>query len=184
MAEIFGTYWTKKFTDIWEDASSFVADTFTDNPLVNPQMSQSDYTQLYYLLYARYGNSSIANFDENQFKFKVSSIIFQYGGIWKKEVAIQRDLLTLDGDNLLKGTVAIYNHSYNPSTSPSTSTLNELTTIDDQNTTNYRKSKMDAYTQLLGLIDEDITKKFLDKFKNLFIKIVEPQEPLLYESAN
>ena len=36
-------------------------------------------TTLYYLLYARYGNSHIVNTDENQFTYKLFSTIFMYG---------------------------------------------------------------------------------------------------------
>ena len=51
-------------------------------------------------------------------------------------------------DDLVKGSKQIVNHSYNPSTAPSTSTLEELTTINEQNTNNYKKGKLDAYAFL------------------------------------
>lgn len=100
------------------------------------------------MLYARYGNNPIANRDTHQFKFKIFSIIYQYGPTWEKRLAIQEDLRGLSGDDLLKGTKAIYNSALNPSTAPSTGSLDELTYINSQNTTNYKKSKMDAYAQL------------------------------------
>jgi hypothetical protein len=52
-------------------ASPFASSISTSNP--------DNVSLVYYLLYARYGNNPIANRDENQFKFKIFSVIFQYG---------------------------------------------------------------------------------------------------------
>ena len=68
----------------------------------------------------------------------------------------------------------------NPGTTPSTSSLEELPGIDDQNTTQYKKNKLDAYANLMGLLEKDVTEEFLSKFKNLFLKFVEREIPLWY----
>ena len=130
---------------------------------------------LYYLLYAKYGNSFITNWDENQWRYKVFSIIFQYGPTWEKRLEIQGNLRELTDTQLLEGAKAIYNHAYNPSTDPSTASLTELTYINDQNTTNYKKSVMDAYTQLWNLLATDVTENFLDRFSVLFKKFISPK---------
>ena len=83
---------------------------------------------------------------------------------------------------MLNGTKTIYNHSYNPSTVPSTDTLDELETIDDQNTTKFKYNKIDAYTKLLAVLDTDVTTEFLLKFRPLFLQVLEPQFPLWYVS--
>lgn len=143
-------------------------------------MSNGNATTLFYLLYAKYGNNPIANRDVNQFKYKVFSIIFQYGPTWSKRVEIQEKLRALSEDDLIKGSKAIYNSAQNPSTKPSTSSLEELEYINAQNTTNYKKSKMDAYTQLWDLLATDVTSEFLNKFKNLFKMFVLNERPLVY----
>lgn len=61
---------------------------------------------------------------------------------------MQNELRTMSDDDLIKGSKQIVNHSYNPSTTPSTATLEELTTINEQNTNNYKRSKLDAYAFL------------------------------------
>lgn len=61
---------------------------------------------------------------------------------------MQNELRTMSDDDLIKGSKQIVNHSYNPSTAPSTATLEELTTINEQNTNNYKRSKLDAYAFL------------------------------------
>lgn len=100
------------------------------------------------MLYARYGNSSIANEDVNQFKYKVFSIIFQYGPTWEKRLDIQSKLRNLSDADILAGQKAVYNNALNPGTAPGTSSPEELTYINAQNTTSLKKSKMDAYMQL------------------------------------
>lgn len=174
---LFGNYLTKKFTDIWDSADKFIQE-YSTSKLVS--ISNDDATTLYYLLYARYGNSSIANADENQFKYKVFSTIFMYGPTWVKRLDIQEKLRGLTEDEILLGTKQILNHSLNPSTKPSTKDLEELPTIDSQNTAHYKKGKLDAYSDLMALLETDVTAYFLDRFKPLFLTIVEPQEPLWY----
>lgn len=180
MSRMFGTYWTKKFSDIFGSTAVFKENYdalglggITDNAMLN---------KLYYLLYAQYGNSHIANFDGMQFKIKVFTLIYQYGATWEKRIVYQEKIRALTDEELIQGAKNIYNHSYNPSTDPSTGTLEELTTVDDQNTTNFKKSKLEAYFQATQYLEDNFTKEFIDKFKSLFLKIVEPQEPLLYES--
>lgn len=70
-------YDTVLFTDIWENAESFRTD-IAGSPF-SSALSSANQMALFYLLYARYGNSPIANYDAEQFKMKVFSIIFQYG---------------------------------------------------------------------------------------------------------
>ena len=91
-------------------------------------------------------------------------------------------LRNLSEDDIIKGSKAIYNHAYNPGTEPTTATLEELEAINEQNTTNYKRSKLDAYGTLIDLLETDVTSAFLDKFKRLFITVVEPQKSLYYEN--
>ena len=170
---------TKKFTDIYEDYDTFKDDY--DASALADAISNDNLEILYYLLYARYGNNHITNLDENQFKYKLFSIIWQYGPTWEKRLEIQGNLRELTSDQLLEGAKAIYNHAYNPSTTPSTASLTELTYINDQNTTNYKKSKMDAYTQLWNLLATDVTEYFLDRFSVLFKKFISPKTYLYVE---
>lgn len=171
-------YNTKLFTDIYETAEDFVAD-YTEIGLGGIDTSAL-VTKLFYLLYAKYGNTPIANFDENQFKYKLFSVVFMYGPAWEKRLNIQSELKALSADDLIQGAKVIHNHAFNPSTDPTTSTLTELTYINDQNTSNYKKSKMDAYGQLWSLIATDVTTEFLNKFNICFKKFVKPANPLIY----
>jgi len=174
---------TKKFTDIYSSYGTFKTD-YEASALAGA-ISNENLQILYYLLYARYGNNHITNLDENQFKYKLFSIIWQYGPTWEKRLEIQenlRDLLKTENEaDLLTGAKAIYNHAFNPSTDPSTQSLEELTYINDQNTTNYKKSKMDAYTQLWNLLATDVTEGFIDRFSVLFKKFISPKTYLYVE---
>ena len=174
----YGNYRTEKFTDFYPKAQDFVNDYHRCG--IPSTITDDTATTLYYLLYARYGNSHIISSDENQFKYKMFSIIFQYGPTWEKRLDIQNKLRNLTEDELMYGTKAIYNTANNPGTEPSTGSLEELQYINSQNTTGYKKSKMDAYANLLALLDTDVTEDFIKKFGKLFITILEPREPLWY----
>lgn len=175
---MFPQYDTKLFTQIWEDVTSFLED-YNDSGIPKT-ISTTNATTLYYLLYAKYGNDPIANRDINQFKYKVLSIIFEYGPTWEKRLDIQQKLRNLTDDELIRGAKAIYNSALNPSTAPSTATLEELDYINAQNTTNYKKSKMEAYAQLWELLNTDVTSAFVGKFKVCFKQFVRPEKPLIY----
>ena len=74
---MFPQYDTKLMTEVWSSASDFLTDYQAAG--IPTTISTANATTLYYLLYARYGNTPIANYDENQWKYKMFSIIFQYG---------------------------------------------------------------------------------------------------------
>lgn len=166
------------FADIYGDEESFIEDY--KNLGIPTTITEESATMTFYLLYGRYGNNPISNCDVNQFKIKLFNTIWQYGPSWEKRLDIQSKLRNLTDDELIAGAKTINNHSFNPSTEPSTSSLEELTTIDNQNTTSFKRSKLEAYAQIWSLIKTDVTEDFIERFKNLFKKFVAPENPLLY----
>jgi len=182
-------YSTETFTDIWDNVDDFKSD-LADSPFdgcIKDGSNSGDpdnVSLVFYLLYARYGNNPIANLDITQWKFKIFSTMFQYGPSWEKRLDIQNKLRGLSEADLLAGSKAIYNNALNPSTTPTTSSLTELTYINSQNTTNYKKSKMEAYAQLWDLISTDVTEDFLLKFRKCFKLFVSDERPILFVQDN
>lgn len=179
-SSLYGNFRTRTFADIYTEFETFKEDYTSCG--IPTTLNDTNLTTLYYLLYARYGNSNIASSDETQFKYKVFSTIFMYGPAWQKRLDIQQKLVNLSDDEIVKGTTAIHNSALNPSTAPSTQTLEELNYINSQNTTKYKKSKIEGYATLYALIETDVTEEFIGKFKKLFITIVEPELPLWYKT--
>ena len=147
-------YDTNLFCEIWDSSDKFLADynntgtEFTNQ--VPPTISQENALMTYLLLFSRYGNNPIANYDVNQFKNKIFTIIWQYGPAWEKRLSMQEDIRNLTLQEIMTGTktdwssegtqsqnnsgtdTTINNHAYNPSTAPTTQTTNELDYIDQQ----------------------------------------------------
>ena len=147
-------YDTNLFCEIWDSSDSFLADynntgtEFTNQ--VPPVISQQNALMTYLLLFSRYGNNPIANYDVNQFKNKIFTIIWQYGPAWEKRLSMQEDIRNLTLQEITQGTktdwsmegtqsqnnsgtdTTINNHAFNPSTAPTTQTTNELDYIDQQ----------------------------------------------------
>lgn len=171
-------YETKLFTEIYSNYGAFKSDY--NNLGIPATISETSLQTLFYLLYARYANNPIANWDENQWKFKIFSVIFQYGPTWEKRLEIQQTLRNMSEADLMSGSKAIYNHAYNPSTAPSTQGLTELEYINDQNTSNQKRGKLDAYAFLWSLLEVDVTEEFLDKFKHCFKQFVRPEHPTIF----
>lgn len=154
-------YNTKTFTEIYDVVTEFTTDYSTIN--LGGISDSTLLNKLYYLLYAKFGNSPISNLDETQWKYKLFSTIFQYGPNWEKELEVQgilralnlsdlidegqvQDVIDHNGTNIQTvqntGTVGtvndietITNHAYNPSTTPSTDAYDPLTYINDQQAT-------------------------------------------------
>lgn len=179
----YGSYRTRTFANIFPSFEEF-EQAYNASPLKIAFAAEGEkglsLSQLFYMLYAHYGNSHIAYSDENQFVYYLWSIIYQYGPTVIKKREIQDKLRELSDDELRIGSKVIRNHSFNPSTAPSTSTMEELLTINAQNTDNQKKSVMDGYANLLALLEEDVVDEFIHKFKRLFIKVLAPDYPLLY----
>lgn len=175
---LYGNYRNKKFTDVWSEDSDFLSD-YKDNG-IPATISDISATTLYYLLYARYGNSTIASSDETQFKYKLFSVIFMYGPTWEKRLEIQKGIRDLSLEEVQKGGKAIYNSALNPNQAPTTASLEELKYINSQNTSNFIKSKVEAYGILIDLLETDVTEEFIARFKPLFLTVVSPELPLYY----
>lgn len=176
-------YGNYTFAEIWPSLAEFLSDYNENIAFFEADTTplDSDYINtFFFLMYAKYGNSPIANNDVNQFKFKLFSYIFAYGPMWQKKQKIQEAVRGLSEDELLIGSKQIYNHAFNPSATPSTETLEELTYINDQNTANHKKSKMEAYSILWELLHANATEEFLRQFKKLFSVAVGVENPLFY----
>lgn len=173
-----GGFRTRTFADIFPNVETFTEE-LTSSGIPVLFAKEETITALYYLLYARYGNSHNAYSDENQFKYSIFSTIFMYGPTWEKRLDIQGKIRGLSENEILTGGFAVYNHSFNPSTAPSPEIL---TTINEQNTTKHQKSKLEGYAVLIDLLDTDVTEEFINKFKKLFITVTATGIPLLYET--
>ena len=182
---LYGNFRTRTFAEIFTEQgfdSVQVFDTAIKECGIPLKIKDESLSTLFYLLYARYGNSHIASSDENTFLYKLASTIFMYGPTWEKRIEIQDKLRALQETDILKGSEAIYNTANAPGTEIAGLVDNEgkLDFLSGQNTTAYRKSKMEGYATLASLLETDVTKEFIDRFANLFLKIVEPYEPLWY----
>lgn len=173
---------TKTFAEIFPNFTTF-KDLYDDTAFSNSPISDANLEVLYYLLYAKYGNNNITNLDETQWVYKVFATVYKYGYTWEKKIQLQANLRGLTSTQLEQGAKAIYNHAYNPGSTPSTQALTELNYINDQNTTNQIKSPTDAIKQLYILLEADVTEEFLIQFKPLFKKFISPYTRL-YESED
>lgn len=158
-------YNTKLFSDFYETVNDFCYDY--QHVGIPTTISVDNAMTLYYLLYAKYGNSPIANFDENQFKYKLFSVIFMYGPTWEKKLDIQATLRGLTeaqiktgmaraisntgtvgntGSNTYNNLTSadsgsdVHNHAYNPETEPSTQSTTELNYINEQRVDKFGKT--------------------------------------------
>ena len=172
-------YNTLLFCEVWESDEEFLEE-YEENPFPKT-ISEENAKTLFYLLFAKYCNNPIINLSLDQWKLKVWSLIFQYGDEWAKKLDIQDKLRSLSEDELRQGSLKIYNQALNPSTTPTTQTKDELTYINQQNVNKNKKSVGDAYIYLWQIMRSNTSELFLNRFKNLFKKFVQPHVVFLFE---
>ncbi len=131
-------------------------------------------------IYTWCNNKSISRF--TTIIFKIYSVIFKYGPTWEKRIEVQEKIRNLNEDEIRTGTKQIFNRADNPSTDPSTCTLEEINYINSQNTANLKKSKLEGYEMLLNLLESDVTEEFINKFRICFKQFVMPENTVLYDS--
>lgn len=182
-ASLYGNYRTRTYADVFPDYETFSAQW--EATVFARELEDSLPIELVWtMLYARYGNSSVAASDENRFKYQLFSIMFQYGPSWRKELEIQQELRIMNFDEFRKGATNIVNNAQNPSAAPTTQTTEELNYINQQNVSKTTRSAADAYALILSLLKDDVSENFLRRFEKLFITVVEPERPLWYADYN
>lgn len=178
------SYRTRTFAEIFPNVTTlgeFYEETGLPNRLLaGPGFEAYTLSTIYTLLISRYASCPIKSSDENRFKIELCTLIMQYAPVWQKEMNMQDKILQLTDDELRIGSKAIYNAARNPGTAPSTTSLEELTYIDSQNTTQHAKGKGESFAALSAYIDDTVTERFLSRFAKLFVVVLYPDEPLLY----
>ena len=182
---LYGCYRNEKFGDIFNTYTDFYTDYTTcglptnirhADP-VSPSTDENSLKTLYLLLAGRYMNSTIASESIDQFKLKLFGIIYQYGPTWERELDLQKKIRELTDDEITGSSVRYYK-GYNPTGEFAIG--EDVDFVNEQNTQLYQKNKGEAFGIADALLKNDITSRFLDKFKKLFITIVNPEIPLIY----
>lgn len=181
-----GSYSTRTFGEIFPTSTDFA--TFYSSCGVPAKLrtrttlAQYDINAIYALLCAEYMNEHVRSASEDRFKLAVMKTIFSYGPTWQREMEMQDKLLDMTDADMLKGSKQLYNHAANPNTTPAVSSVEELTYIDDQNATHNFRNALDAYGDLMSLLDDKPTERFISKFKPLFGVIAYPGNTIYFES--
>lgn len=135
---------------------------------------------------ATYGHRAIklSCGDVTQWKMRLCSLIEQYAPAYFKRLELQQDIAALSLDELREAGRSIMNHAYNPNSEPSSSTLDELVYINEQNSSGAKLSKADALTLQWKLINTDYTAIFIAMFEPLFSRFVCDEPAYWYTEEN
>ena len=180
--QLFTNQYTKTLSDIYPTYEDFVNEYQTCG-LPNRFNDINFLQTIYFVLMGEYAASSIMALSEDLFRARFLTMIHSYGPQLERELQIQDNLLKMSDSDLMVSSKAIYNTSLNPSTAPTTDTLDELTTINQQNTTKHVRSKLDAYDYLGQLLDDDLISKFVNRFSKLFVRVLRTNSPLYYTTT-
>lgn len=176
---VYGNYRTRSFADIYEDPDTFLIE-YKNNGAIPVNVADGDIKTIWGLLYSYYGNSHIKSSDENRFKYQLFSIIYQYAPTWVKKMDIQDKLRNLTEEDIRLGSATTFASGANPATEITDSQI-ESAGANAYTRQKTRKSKIEAYAMLYGLLEQDITKEFINRFNTLFRVVALPDAPLWYD---
>lgn len=177
----FGNYYSVTFGDLFPSPEDFIKD-YEDSLLSKGKNTVSDdaLTQLYYILWARYGNSHFNSLNNENIKGSIFSLIYMYGPTWERRIELQEKIRKLTDEEIITGNSAVHTHADDPGTLAKTP--DDITYIDSKNTTTYKKGKIEGLALAQELLSTDVTKEFINKFQYLFIRVALPYAPLYYET--
>ncbi len=179
--QLFTQQYTKTFSEIYSTYEGFFEDY--KNLGIPGRLKNDEFLKtIYILLMGEYASSSIMSFSEMQFKLRLFTLIMSYGPQYERELEMQDKLLNMSDEEIKISAKAIYNTALNPSTAPTTDTLEELTMINQQNTTKHVRSLLEAYEYLETLLSPNLTKEFIKRFDNLFVRVLRTNQPLYYKT--
>lgn len=179
---LYGAYRNQKFCEIFPDSQSFI-EAYSNSQLpLSTYFAENDdpiIPTVYYLLYGRYGNSTISSSDTKQFEYKLFTVIFMYGSAWLTRLELQKNIQNLTLEELTVTDKTVANAAYN-NASPLATSDAELEKINNQSVSFYKRGKLEAYTAQWSMIETDVTEEFLRKFEKLFLQFVAPEGAELY----
>ena len=180
----YGAMLTRKFYEIFPDVDTFLTEwnntyykTDLDSDSILPEKAVK---LVYYTLCSKYYQSTTASVSEDLFKDRLFTLVYQHSPEYWKRIQIKNELLKLDLNETEISSKTINNLALNPNTEPTTSSDEEINYINQQNVSIIKQNKVRAYREYLDLIKMDYTDVFLNKFSNLFLKILVPQENAIF----
>lgn len=177
------TYPTMTLADIFPkfaDLSTF----YTQTGLPNRFLDYQDYNleTAYFMLMSEFASAHIKSTSVDLFKLRFAKLLFEYVPVWQREMYFQSKLLTMSDEELIKGSRTVHNHANHPGSVPSTASLEELTYIDNQTTSNYVKNVPEAIREHIYSINYNPTEEFINKFRGLFSDVMYSSTTHYYES--
>lgn len=172
----------RSFHELWQyDVDAFIEEAKGSH--IPVLVSDDTMKTIYWLLMAEYANSTIASYDEKQFKYQVFATIFRYAPTWEKRMEIQKKLRELTDEEVFQAGRQVINRADHPGTVPSTASLEELMFIQDQTSVINKRDKLTGYNTLAQLLETDVTQAFIGEFKKLFRAVVAPERYPLFKNT-
>lgn len=179
------------FSDLWGTSEQFIQayketslpQTYTNSDgTAGTYVSDEDLQLIWLLMIGRFADSTIKPYNTfGAFQVRFMSRVWQHAPAWKKELEIQNKLRSMslaDGSELYEGSKAIYNSALSPESMKKAN--EELDYITSQNTTKYKKSKLEGLAILTDLMKNDVTEQFLRRFDDFFKTIIYTGRELQY----
>lgn len=165
--------------DLYSSLEDFKTDLEGSYSALKPDVTDNTIATTYYLIIGRYGDSPILGYlDEGRWKLRLFTVYLSETPDWEVKTDIQKSIRALTTAEIAKGSVSIFNTALNPNTEPTDTSNEELSYINQQNTSRRTLNELDALLSKYNSLDSTINDRYLDKFAKLFSKFTTRDTPL------
>jgi hypothetical protein len=172
------TYATRTFSDIYPDEYTFISDL---NEAINFTMSDEEKSDLFWMIYSKYGDSNVRYTNEYLFK---AALFKRYVNVYYPTLLAilreQKKLRETPDDEFAKAGKMVVNIGAHNTADVSTDTTEGIEQLDTQQISNSQRGLMSVIADRLSVLKAGMEEQFLKRLNPLFIQIIAPQWDLLY----
>lgn len=161
-----------------DDTTLYFYETWQASPFYDATISKTDLSDIYNHLLAQYYNWHFVYLDDLGISLNVMHIIHDYWPNCKQRLALVADLRGLTVDEFKKSGLMIDSQGSNPKTATDMDELIDL--VDSQTASFQLKSEEQAIRAKFMALYDGVMDEFIDRFKNLFVKLYSGVNNYLY----
>lgn len=166
----------KLFKDIFPDYQSF--STWYATTLFHLSSGQAPNAITFSIIYNEYCASHVA-YSEEVFKNKFANDLYTYYEDFEQESAAIKDLMKLTSEDIIKAGSTVTNFADIPEKTSDTD-AEVVDFVSQQQKTNMFRSELEAKREVIRNKRELSVRRFLSRFRHLFIRIISPDYIKVY----
>lgn len=170
-----------QFKDTENTGTKYFWETWQASPFYDSNLTENDLKDIYNHLLAAYYNWHYVYMDDLGLALNTMHIIHDYYPNCKERLSLVNQLRGLTIDDFAKSGITINSQGANPKTATD---MDELIDLVDSQSANFQlRSQEGAIRAKFNSLYDGIMDEFIDRFKNLFVKLYSGVNNYIYQNS-